>query len=220
MEVIELPGYTEEEKLEIAKRFLVPRQREQNGVDRIGFEIPDETLRVLIRSYTREAGVRNLEREIAALARKVARRVAEEGVERPPADRAGGPAGAARARDATSPSSPSGSGSPAWPSAWPGRLPGGDILFIESTRMPGKGELKLTGSLGDVMRESAEAARSWLRAHAGDFASGRGALHEVGPPPARARRRRAQGRAVGGRGDGDLARLAAHRPPRGPATSR
>ena len=91
MEVIELPGYTEEEKLEIAKRFLVPRQREQNGVDEIDFEIPDETLRALIRSYTREAGVRNLEREIAALARKVARRVAEEGVSGPQRIAPGGP---------------------------------------------------------------------------------------------------------------------------------
>jgi len=169
MEVIELPGYTEEEKLEIAKRYLVPRQREQNGVDRIGFEIPDETLRALIRSYTHEAGVRNLEREIAALARKVARRIAEEGVSGPQrialedlstllgpvkyepevAERVGQPGVVAGL---------------AWTPS------GGDILFIESTRMPGKGELKLTGSLGDVMRESAEAARSWLRAHAGDFA--------------------------------------------------
>jgi ATP-dependent Lon protease len=168
MEVIELPGYTQEEKLEIAKRFLVPRQREQNGVDKIEFEIPDETLRVLIRSYTHEAGVRNLEREIAALTRKVARRVAEENVSGPQriapedlpkllgpvkyepeiAERVGQPGVAAGL---------------AWTPS------GGDILFIESTRMPGKGALKLTGSLGDVMRESAEAARSWLHAHAGDF---------------------------------------------------
>ncbi len=168
MEVIELPGYIEEEKLEIAKRFLVPRQRVQNGVDQIDFEISDDALRVLIRSYTREAGVRNLEREIATLARKVARRIAEEGVSGPQrigpedlpallgpvrvepevAERVGQPGVAAGL---------------AWTPA------GGDILFIESTRMPGKGELKLTGSLGDVMRESAEAARSWLRAHAGEL---------------------------------------------------
>jgi ATP-dependent Lon protease len=168
MEVIELPGYTEEEKLEIAKRFLVPRQREQNGVDRIEFELPDDTLRTLIRSYTREAGVRNLEREIAALARKVARRIAEEEASGPQriapedlsallgpvkyepeiAERVGLPGVAAGL---------------AWTPA------GGDILFIESTRMPGKGELKLTGSLGEVMRESAEAARSWLRARAADL---------------------------------------------------
>jgi ATP-dependent Lon protease len=168
MEVIELPGYIEEEKLEIAKRFLVPRQRVQNGVDKIEFEITDDALRVLIRSYTREAGVRNLEREIATLARKVARRIAEEGVSGPQrigpedlpallgpvkvepevAERVGQPGVAAGL---------------AWTPA------GGDILFIESTRMPGKGELKLTGSLGDVMRESAEAARSWLHAHASEL---------------------------------------------------
>jgi ATP-dependent Lon protease len=168
MEVIELPGYTEEEKLEIAKQFLVPRQLVQNGVDKIELSIPDETLRVVIGSYTREAGVRNLEREIGALARKTARRVAEDGVDgaieiRPDdlaellgpvrfepeiAERTGQPGVAVGL---------------AWTPA------GGDILFVESTRMRGKGELKLTGSLGEVMRESAEAARSWLRARGADF---------------------------------------------------
>jgi ATP-dependent Lon protease len=168
MEVIELPGYTEEEKLEIAKQFLMPRQLEQNGVADLDLEIPDETIRVLIHSYTREAGVRNLEREIGALARKMARRVAEDGLEGPIqlgpealaellgpvrfepeiAERAGQPGVAVGL---------------AWTPA------GGDILFVESTRMPGKGEIKMTGSLGDVMRESAEAARSWLRGRAEDF---------------------------------------------------
>jgi ATP-dependent Lon protease len=168
MEVIELPGYTIEEKLEIARRFLLPRQRTQNGVADIDFEVSDEALLELIRSYTREAGVRNLERELGALCRKIARRVAEEGVKAPVrigrdqlpellgpvrfepelAERAGQPGVAVGL---------------AWTPA------GGDILFVESTRMPGKGELKLTGSLGDVMRESAEAARSWLRARAGDL---------------------------------------------------
>jgi ATP-dependent Lon protease len=168
MEVIELPGYTIEEKLEIARRFLLPRQRTQNGVADIDFEVSDEALLELIRSYTREAGVRNLERELGALCRKIARRVAEEGVKAPVrigrdqlpellgpvrfepelAERAGQPGVAVGL---------------AWTPA------GGDILFVESTRMPGKGELKLTGSLGDVMRDSAEAARSWLRARAGDL---------------------------------------------------
>jgi ATP-dependent Lon protease len=167
MEIIELPGYTEEEKVEIARRFLVPRQRKMNGLEGVGFELPDETLRLVIHSYTREAGVRSLEREIGSLARKLARRVAEEGLAGPLtvqpaevpdllgpvrfepelAERAGQPGVAVGL---------------AWTPA------GGDILFIESTRMPGKGELRLTGSLGEVMRESAEAARSWLRSHAGD----------------------------------------------------
>jgi ATP-dependent Lon protease len=165
MELIELPGYTEEEKLEIAKRYLVPRQRQANGLADVGVEISDETLRALVRSYTREAGVRNLERELGSVLRKIARRVAEETapgsfVIRPDdlaellgpvrfepelAERAGRPGVAVGL---------------AWTPA------GGDILFVESTRMPGAGELKLTGSLGDVMRESAEAARSWLRSPA------------------------------------------------------
>jgi ATP-dependent Lon protease len=166
MEVLELPGYTEEDKVEIARKFLVPRQREANGVADVGLELPDDTLRGVIRSYTREAGVRNLERELGALCRKVALRVAEGEATGPMriepsalpellgpvrfepelAERAGTPGVAVGL---------------AWTPA------GGDILFIESTRMPGKGQLRLTGSLGDVMRESAEAARTWLRAHAG-----------------------------------------------------
>ena len=165
MEVIELPGYTEEDKLEIAKRYLLPRQRVANGVENVGFTLDEDALRTIIRSYTREAGVRNLEREIGRVARKTARRVAEEGLKGPVtvrgsevqellgpirfepelAERAGRPGVAVGL---------------AWTPA------GGDILFIESTRMRGKGGLKLTGSLGDVMRESAEAARSWLRTHA------------------------------------------------------
>jgi ATP-dependent Lon protease len=168
MEVIELPGYTLEEKIEIAKRYLVPRQVEQNGIQDIGFELPDETLRVLCQSYTREAGVRNLEREIGAVCRKTARQVAEEdlsgpiGVEAADLDRLLGPV-------KFEPELAEADGQPgvavglAWTPA------GGDILFIESTRMPGSGELKLTGSLGDVMRESVEAARSWLRTHFDEF---------------------------------------------------
>ena len=168
MEVIELPGYTEEEKLEIAVRFLVPRQRKQNGVEKIDLEIPQETISALIASYTREAGVRNLEREIGALCRKIARRVAEDGIEGPvriaPEDLAEliGPV-RFEPELAERTAQPGVAVGLAWTPA------GGDILFIESTRMPGKGGLKLTGSLGDVMRESAEAARSWLRVRAADY---------------------------------------------------
>jgi ATP-dependent Lon protease len=168
MEVLELPGYTEEDKLQIARRFLLPRQRELNGVAGIELEVPDETLLALIRSYTREAGVRNLEREIGALCRKTARRVAEGEV-----------SGAIRVRPEDlpellgpvrfEPELAERAGIPgvavglAWTPA------GGDILFIESTRMPGKGKLSLTGSLGEVMRESVEAARTWLRTRAGEL---------------------------------------------------
>ncbi|HVP30567.1 MAG TPA: endopeptidase La [Myxococcota bacterium] len=168
MEVIEIPGYTEEDKVEIARRHLLPRQRKANGIEDVGFDLDDDALRALIRSYTREAGVRNLEREIGSVARKVARRVAEEGVRGPlrvTADELPALLGPVRYE----PELAERAGRPgvavglAWTPA------GGDILFIESTRMPGKGGLKLTGSLGDVMRESAEAARSWLRSHAGDL---------------------------------------------------
>ena len=168
MEVIELPGYTLEEKLEIAHRFLIPRQIERNGIAEVDFELPQDTVAALIEHYTREAGVRGLEREIGAVCRKVARRVAE-----------GEAVGAVRIAPedlgdllgpfSFEPELAEGVDKPglaiglAWTPA------GGEILFIESTRMPGKGELKLTGSLGDVMRESVEAARSWLRSHAEDF---------------------------------------------------
>jgi ATP-dependent Lon protease len=168
MEVIELPGYTEEEKLEIARRFLVPRQQKANGIAAADVSISDDALRVLIRSYTREAGVRNLEREIGSLCRKLARRVAEEGL--------GGPLhiGAQDVPEMLGPvrfepelAERAGRPGVAVGLAW--TPAGGDILFVESTAMPGKGALKLTGSLGDVMRESAEAARSWLRSHASEF---------------------------------------------------
>lgn len=168
MEVIELPGYTLEEKIEIARRFLLPRQVQQNGVDRIEFDISDPGLRALCESYTREAGVRNLEREIGSVCRKIALRVAEEGLEGPvmiePED-LGALLGPVKfepelAEELVRPGVAVGL---SWTPA------GGDILFIESSRMAGSGELKLTGSLGDVMRESVEAARSWLRSHAGEL---------------------------------------------------
>jgi ATP-dependent Lon protease len=167
MEVIELPGYIEEEKVEIARRYLVDRQREQNGINELDFEISDDAIRMLVASYTREAGVRNLEREIGGVCRKVARRVAEGGVDGPvrigPEDipELLGPV-KFEAEIAERTGQPGVAVGLAWTPA------GGDILFVESTRMPGKGQLKLTGSLGEVMRESAEAARSWLRGRADD----------------------------------------------------
>ena len=168
MEVIELPGYTHEEKLEIARQFLIPRQVERNGLSEVDFELPDETISAIIERYTREAGVRGLEREIGTVCRKVARKVvegsAEESVRITAAD----------LHDWLGPlkfepeladlgEKPGTAIGLAWTPA------GGDILTIESLQMPGKGGLKLTGSLGDVMQESAEAARSWLRTHAEDL---------------------------------------------------
>jgi ATP-dependent Lon protease len=167
MEVIELPGYTLEEKVEIARGFLIPRQIERNGIGDAGFDLTDGGLRKIIESYTREAGVRSLEREIGAICRKVARRVAEAepgATQDAVIDEAGvsellGPI-KAEPELAEDDSMPGVAVGLAWTPS------GGDILFIEATQMAGKGELKLTGSMGEVMRESVEAASSWLRNHA------------------------------------------------------
>jgi ATP-dependent Lon protease len=167
MEVIELPGYTLEEKVEIARGFLIPRQIERNGIGDVGFELTEGGLRKIIESYTREAGVRSLEREIGAVCRKVARRVAEEEpgathdavIDEASVSELLGPI-KAEPELAEDDSIPGVAVGLAWTPS------GGDILFIESTQMVGKGSLKLTGSMGEVMRESVEAARSWLRNHA------------------------------------------------------
>ena len=170
MEVIELPGYTLEEKLEIARGFLIPRQVERNGIHSVGLELTDSGLRKIIESYTREAGVRNLEREIGAVCRKIARRVAEAepGTTHDAvidADEVSELLGPIKAEPelAEDDAIPGVAVGLAWTPT------GGDILFIESTQMSGKGMLKLTGSMGDVMKESVEAARSWLRNHAEIF---------------------------------------------------
>jgi ATP-dependent Lon protease len=169
MEVIELPGYTLEEKVEIARGFLVPRQVERTGIGGVGFEMTDDAIRKVIESYTREAGVRNLEREIGGVCRKIARRVAEEEISGPvvvDADQIAELLGPIKAEPelAEDDAVPGVAVGLAWTPT------GGDILFIESTQMDGRGELKLTGSMGDVMRESVEAARSWIRNHADDYA--------------------------------------------------
>jgi len=165
MEVLELPGYTEEEKLKIAREHLIGRQIKNHGLsdEQIGFA--DDAVRSIIRGYTREAGVRNLEREVGALCRKVARRRAEgvEGrvditpdtvVEMLGAPRFLQEEVAERTKD------PGVAIGLAWTPA------GGDVLFVEASRMSGTGSLTLTGHLGDVMKESARAALSWFRAHA------------------------------------------------------
>jgi ATP-dependent Lon protease len=156
MEIIHLPGYTEEEKLEIAKRYLVKRQLEANGLKAELAQIPDETLKTIIRDYTREAGVRNLEREIGAVLRNVAMKVAE-GAKGPikvePKD-LHAILGARRFESeiAERTSTPGVATGLAWTPV------GGDILFIEASRTPGSGKLILTGQLGDVMKESAQTA--------------------------------------------------------------
>jgi ATP-dependent Lon protease len=169
MEIIHLAGYTEEEKVAIARRHLVPRQAREHGLaPEQDIEFTPEALRLLTRGYTREAGVRSLEREIASVCRKTARRRAE------------GDTAPARI---TPDSVTSFLGAPrfefeeleertrvpgvvtglAWTPA------GGDILFVEATRMPGRHTLTLTGQLGDVMKESAQTALAWVRSHAGEL---------------------------------------------------
>jgi ATP-dependent Lon protease len=165
MEVIALAGYTEEEKLQIARRYLVPRQIERNGLKRSQIAFTDAGLRAIIADYTREAGVRNLEREIGSACRKVAVRVAEGTLERKvsvTAPRArellGRPRFQPDVRRRTK--EPGVATGLAWTPV------GGDVLFVEASAMPGSGKLTITGQLGDVMRESAEAALSYVRAHA------------------------------------------------------
>jgi ATP-dependent Lon protease len=161
MEIIELTGYTEEEKVEIGRRYLVRRQLEANGLKPEQVTVTDEALRHIARDYTREAGCRNLEREIGAVLRNVAVRIAEGKVEsaRLDADEVREILGAPRFENevAMRVSVPGVATGLAWTPV------GGDILFIEATRIPGKGALILTGQLGDVMKESAQAALSLVK---------------------------------------------------------
>jgi len=168
MEVLEIPGYTEDEKLAIARDHLVQKQIVNHGLTAEQLTITDDAIRAVIHGYTREAGVRNLEREIGALCRKAARRRAE-GDETPltitPAivtQLLGAPTFLDEEMEERT-KDPGVAIGLAWTPA------GGDVLFIEASRMPGGGQLTLTGQLGDVMKESARAALSWFRAHAGDY---------------------------------------------------
>ncbi len=163
LEVIELPSYTAAEKVQIAKRHLVPRQLEEHGLKKKLVRFPEATLRQLVQDYTREAGVRQLEREIASLTRKAARKiVGRHSQQRPliiaPGMLAGYLGPAAFTSEAAERILEYGI---AIGLAW--TPVGGEILFVEATRMPGKGALILTGSLGEVMKESAQTALSFLR---------------------------------------------------------
>jgi ATP-dependent Lon protease len=164
MDVIQLSGYTEEEKLEIARRYLLPKQLEAHGLDPSKVVFDDAAIRLVIAEYTREAGVRSLERRIADLARKTARRVVEgrrgKVTVNPRRVREWlGPrrfAGEARRRTSDAGVATGLAVTPV----------GGDVLFVEATAYPGRGRLTVTGQLGDVMEESAHAAVSWVRSHA------------------------------------------------------
>jgi ATP-dependent Lon protease len=172
MEIIQLAGYTEEEKLEIAKRYLVPRQIERNGLKKSWISFSDAALRTIIRHYTREAGVRNLERQVGTVCRKIARQAAESANGKPPRttiseprvrELLGRPPFISESKRRTR--GPGVATGLAWTPV------GGDVLFIEATAYAGEGKLIITGQLGDVMRESAQAALSYVRSH----------LPELGP---------------------------------------
>ena len=163
MDVIQLSGYTHEEKLGIAKRYLVPKQLKAHGLKRTQLAIPDRVVRLVITEYTREAGVRNLERQLATLCRKAATLVATGHKEKLKVD-------ADRVREWLGPRHFSGdvrkrTADPGVATGLAYTAVGGDVLFIEATAYPGKGKLTITGQLGEVMQESAQAALSWVRSH-------------------------------------------------------
>ena len=164
MDVIQLTGYTEEEKLQIGKRYLVPKQLEAHGLVPAKIEVDDAALRMIIREYTREAGVRSLERRIADLCRKAARKVADGYNRKLKVD-------VKRAREWLGPRRFAGevrkrTTDPGVATGLAVTAVGGDVLFIEATAYPGNGRLIVTGQLGEVMQESAHAALSWVRSHA------------------------------------------------------
>ncbi len=164
MEILDFTGYVEEEKIQIAKKFLIPKQMEENGLNRKDLKFTSGGIKELLESYTREAGVRNLDREIGNICRKVAREKVEGKTESTKVTKAEvlKYLGVQRFFSETTDrlSKPGVVVGLAWTSA------GGDILFIEANKMPGKGKLTLTGHLGDVMKESAQAALSYVRANA------------------------------------------------------
>jgi ATP-dependent Lon protease len=165
LEVLELPGYTREEKLSISKQFLIPKQLEEHGLSKEKVIFEDGALAEIIDSYTREAGVRNLEREAANVIRAIAVLVAEgkaKDLEQVTPERIGELLGPSKfiSEVAERTAEPGVATGLAWTPV------GGDILFIESTKMNGKGQLVLTGQLGDVMKESAQAALSFIRSRA------------------------------------------------------
>jgi ATP-dependent Lon protease len=164
MDVIQLSGYTEDEKLGIARKYLVPKQLEAHGLSAEQLKLDDDVLRLVTREYTREAGVRNLERRIADLCRKAAREIAEGRSEAVEVDEATARGWLGPRRFPADPRKRTADPGVATGLAY--TPVGGDVLFIEATAYPGKGRLTITGQLGEVMQESAQAALSWVRANA------------------------------------------------------
>jgi ATP-dependent Lon protease len=163
MDTITLSGYTEDEKLGIAKRYLAPKQLEAHGLGKSQLTISDPSLRTIIREYTREAGVRSLERRLADVCRKAATQIAKGKAKKVRVDEK-------KLREWLGPRRFSGevrkrTSDPGVATGLAYTPAGGDVLFIEATAYPGKGHLTITGQLGEVMQESAQAALSWVRAH-------------------------------------------------------
>ena len=211
MEVLRLDGYTEEEKVAIARDHLLDRQRERNGLRADEIEVPDDVLRLVVTDYTREAGVRQLERELGKLLRKVAARLVERH-----GDRAGRRSTSRRcATRSAGPSSstrrPSAATCPAWPPASPSPAPAATCCSSRRRRSNGDPGLTLTGQLGDVMKESAQIA---LLVRAGRTPTSSASTDADDPqaaPRARPRGRDPEGRSVGRRHDDDRAGQPAHR---------
>ncbi len=168
MEIIELQGYTEEEKVHIAFQYLIPRQIEENGITGDQIEFPEETIGFLIRHYTREAGVRNLERTIGTICRKQARRIAEGKTDKlrvtPELVQQHDMLGGMKIRTEGEIAERTKRAGVAVGLAW--TPTGGDVLFVEASKMKGKGGFTMTGQLGQVMQESMQAAMTWVRSHA------------------------------------------------------
>ena len=167
MDVISLSGYTEDEKLGIAKRYLLPKQLRQHGLQRAQLTLSDKMLRTVVREYTREAGVRNLERRLADVCRKAATLVAKGRAQKIRVDDA-------RLREWLGPRRFSGdvrkrTSDPGVATGLAYTTVGGDVLFIEATAYAGTGKLRITGQLGEVMQESAQAALSWVRSHTAEM---------------------------------------------------
>ncbi|MEP7106154.1 MAG: endopeptidase La [Chloroflexota bacterium] len=178
VEVLQLSGYTEEEKVHIAAQFLVPKQLEAHGLRPDEVTFTDQALRTIIRQYTREAGVRSLEREIAGVLRRAAADVAEAKVESPltaDLDRVREALGKRRFYDESAERIDR--AGVATGLSW--SPTGGEIIFVEAAIVPGKGELRLTGQLGEVMKESASAALSYMKSRADDFGISRKAFEEM-----------------------------------------
>jgi len=167
MEIINIAGYIEDEKVHIAEKYLLPRQIDRNGLSEDQLQLTEDALRLIIRSYTREAGVRNLERQIGTVARKLARKIAEDEAES--AVVGGGEVCDYLGRQRVFPEAKRRTSDPGVATGLAWTPTGGDILFIEARAMPGSGKLILTGQLGEVMKESAQAALTYIRSVAPDM---------------------------------------------------